>query len=491
MRKYTISRQAANKRPHPSRSPEPQVVLDSLPSHPSPGTKRSRTNGALPQHGSHSAVLSTDRESSEQQVSAGQGGSDSEESSHSQHQEISANERWMCFCGNHTTDIAELCEALIQVSTSYDNPSETMGPLQMEDVIERVESAAEFFLYVWLEQDAFQLYALFLKWALNHVGHFCQCAHDLVHRARVGCALSAINRSDLEIANALLEQTKSFSSLNDRQSLASWLFYESLFTWKLYNSRGLICFSGHSNWSLPLTNQLDGIFNAALDHDTAADWLKLGAMLCEKLSTFVNNSDAAKGHIKDLQQRLQDSLEGNPEPSLDYSIQMFNSGAVRYCMRWMQDSLPPLPLLPLSTRDKCHFRGRKVCPLHDTDPDPSGPHPDTHFLAYWARLRRDLRDGSIPVWFEKLKASGIRPTEFLATVIRGQEFPFQDSGGNASSECSLRDEEITQEVRCCHVSFHMAFFYSQILKGALTRAGCRSAGRELVMKHLAIKAIPG
>lgn len=280
----------------------------------------------------------------------------------------------MCFCSKHAGDIAELSEALIQASSSCgDSSSATMDPLQMDDAIDRVESAAEFFLYINSEGDAFRLWALFLKWALNHDGLICQCARDLVHRARAGCAMAALDRSDLEVGHALLEQTKGLSPLKDLRSLTSWLYYESLFTWKLYNSRGLISIGSNSNWFVRLTSQLDAILHASLRHDTEVDWLKLGAMLCEELSPFVQGSDAAKDHLRDLQQRLQDNLEGNPEPSLDYSIRMFNSGAVRSCLRWMQRSPPAFPLLSQLTRDTCHFlqfRGQEVCTLHDTDPNP-------------------------------------------------------------------------------------------------------------------------
>lgn len=479
MHKSSPPRPSPNKRPHPSAFPYPGVGPDSLPSNSSPGAKRSRKNYTGPQHASHSGNLLPHpggpqlREGPEVEVTSDseaspdwepQDGSDEDEDGpwDSEPQDDSSDDDedgpCMCFCGKHADDIAKLSEALIQVSSSCDNSPATMGPIQMEDAIDRVEGAAEFVLNVDCERDAFQLYALFLKWALNHDGPICRCARDLVHRARAGCAISALDRSDLEVANALLEQTRCLSPLKDRQSLASWLFHESLVTWKLYNSRGLISIRGDSNWLVRLTNHLEATFEASLQDDTAVDWLTLAAMLCEELSPFVQDSDAAKGHLKDLQQGLQESLEGNAELSLDYSIRMVNSGAVRSCLQWMQDSPATFPLLPPLTRDKCHFRGQRVCSLHDINPNPRGPYPTTEFLAYWARLRRDLRDGSIPVWFEKLKASGIRPTEFLATVIRGQEFPFKDSGDNASSECSLRDEEITKEVRCCHVSFHMAFF---------------------------------
>lgn len=71
---------------------------------------------------------------------------------------------WMCFCGKHAGDIAELSEALIQASSSCgDSSSATMDPLQMDHAIDRVESAAEFFLYINSEGDAFRLWALFLK----------------------------------------------------------------------------------------------------------------------------------------------------------------------------------------------------------------------------------------------------------------------------------------------------------------------------------------
>lgn len=281
----------------------------------------------------------------------------------------------------------------------------------------------------------------------------------------------------------------SLSPLKDRQPLASWLFYESLFTWKLYNSRGLISISGDSNWFVRLTNQLDVMFDASLRHDTAVDWLRLGAMLCEELSPFVEDSDAAKDHLRDLQQRLQDNLEGNPEPSLDYSIQIFNSGAVKPCLRWMQRSPPALPLSPQLTPDTCHFRGQEVCPVHDTDPHPRGPHSTTDFLAYWACLGSELRDGSVPAWFKKLKSSGIRPTKLLAMVVRGWEVWFEDSDGNARSV--WKDEEIIKEVKSDHVVFRVSFFENQILKGDLGSAFCRSAGRELVRAHLAVTLIPG
>lgn len=403
----------------------------------------------------------------------------------------------MCFCGKHSDDIAELNEALIQTSSSCgDSSSATMDPLQMDDAIDRVESAAEFFLYINSEGDAFRLWALFLKWALNHDGPICQCARDLVHHARAGCAMSALDRSDLEVGNALLEQTKGLSPLKDRRSLASWLYYEFLFTWKLYNSRELISIGGDSNWFVRLTSHLDAILHVSLCHDTAVDWLKLGAKLCEELSLFDKGSDAAKDHLKDHlrdpQQRLQDNLEGNPEPSLDYSIRMFNSGAVRSCLQWMQDSPPIFPLLPPWTRDTCHFlhfRGQEVCTLHDTDPDPRGPHPTSDFLAYWVRLGSELRDGSVPVWFKKLKSSGIRPTKFLTMVVRGWDVWFEDSQGNARSV--WRDEEIIKEVKSGHVVFCVSLFENQILKGGLDRACCRSAGRELVREHLAVAPIPG
>jgi hypothetical protein len=167
----------------------------------------------------------------------------------------------------------------------------------MKDVIERVESAAEFLLYGECEEDAFPLYALFLKWVLDHNGPFCQCACKLVHRARVGCALSALARSDLEVANALLKQTETLSPLQDRQSLASWLFYEAMFTWKLYISRGLL--SSHVKWDCVrrFGYHLNALFNVSLYGLAGAAWLDLGVMLCEELSPIIKDSDAAKGYL--------------------------------------------------------------------------------------------------------------------------------------------------------------------------------------------------
>lgn len=506
-------RPSANKRPHPSPSPDPRVGPDSLPSNPGPCAKRSRRNYTGPLHASHSGILSPHpggpqlREGPEVQVTSDpeaspdwepQDGSDDDDDGpwDSETQDDSSDDDedgpWMCFCGKHVGDIAELSEALIQASSPRgDSASATMDPLQMDDAIDRVESAAGFFLCINSEGDAFQLWALFLKWALNHDGPICQCARGLIHRARAGCAISALDRSDLEVGNALLEQTKGLSPPKDRQSLATCLFYESLFTWKLYNSRGLISICGDSNWFVRLTNQLDAMFDASLDHDTAVDWLKLAAMLCEELSPFVKDSDAAKCHLEDLQQRLQDSLQANPEPSLDYATRMFYSGSVRSCLRWMQGSPPAFPLLPLLTRDKCHFRGGQVCSLHDIDPNPRGPYPTTDFLSYWARLGSELRDGRVPGWSKRLRFGEIRPTEFLAILARGCEVWFEDSQGNARSAWSLRDDEIIKELKSYHVLSRVELFRIQILKGGFSRACCRSAGRELVREHLAVTPIPG
>jgi hypothetical protein len=448
MHKYTPARPPANKRPHPSPSPDPQVVPDSLPPNPSPGTKRSRTNDTALQQGSHSAVLSPDQERGVQQVS------DSGVSS--------VDGTWLCFCRNHTGNIAELSKALIQVSTSWDNPSATMDPPQMEDAIERIESAAELFLYVRCERDAFTLYALFLKWAVNHNGPFCQCARDLVHRARVGCALSAMARLDLEVANALLEQTKSLSPLKDPQAWASWLLYESIFIWKLYTSRELI--DGDGNCLVRLRNRFHA-FGVSFFYGNGAAWLKLGAMLCEELSPFIKDSDPAKGHLKDLLQGLRDSLRGSPGPFLDYSIRAFGSGAVKSCLQWMQDSPLSPPLLTGGFMRE--------------------------FLAFWARLRSELRDARAPVWAIEIKSRRLRQTEFLAAMVQGLSSIFEHMEDEARrtysmTQRSLSDDEIIEEVKDVHIWFCLDLFQRQILDDSWETAACISAVREMVRVHLSI-----
>lgn len=145
MHKSSPPRPLANKRPHPSPSPDPRVVPDFLPSNSSPGAKRSRKNYTGPQHASHSGILSPHpggpqlREGPEVQVTSDseaspdwepqdgsdwepQDGSDEDEDGpwDSEPQDDSSDDDeggpWMCFCGKHADDIAELIEALIQAS---------------------------------------------------------------------------------------------------------------------------------------------------------------------------------------------------------------------------------------------------------------------------------------------------------------------------------------------------------------------------------------
>jgi len=390
----------------------------------------------------------------------------------------------MCFCRNHKINITKLSEALIQVSTSCDNPSAAMDHLQMEDAIDRIESAAEFFPYGECWGDAFQLYTLFLKWALNHEGRLCQCALDLVHRARVECALSALDRSDLEAANSLFEQTESHFPPKHPTSSASWLYYEYIFTWKLYKSRGWIS-SRATSYCFRRLNE-----HSSLGRPTN---LERGAIICDELSFVVEHADAAKSHVEDLLQRFRDCPPGSPDPSIDYSMRAFDLGAVKSCLRWMQDTNSPSSL-PVFTGDKCPRQDFQVCSSHGNSLGPAYYLYD--FLAYWTRLRSELEDSTVPVWFNELMSGGLRPTEFLAVMAHGLSVFFKDIKSCVRrpypmAQVPIYEPEIIREIRYLHASLGDRLIESQLMRSTQKYGLCRSTLRDLVREHLAITSIPG
>lgn len=381
-----------NKRPHPSSCPNPPVVRDPPPFEPPSGTKRSRASATVPLSSSVTgfAVSPPAREGSE--------------GARTEDREV-PDACWVCFCGSHTTNVVGLsAELLSKVAISTkDFPSANTEPssAQTGDNIELLERTAEFYLHVRLEGNAFELYALFLKWVVNHKGPLCLCAWNLAHRARIGCARTALARTDLEVADVLLEQSKGLSP--PAGSTEIWLLYESIFTWRLYSSREVLQLDGEKD----AIRRLQTKFKSIKFPNDPTPYRTLGIITCYEILSVIPGRDA-KLHMVDLElgERHDDCVSASPEsPS-----QRIHPSDLTSCLRWMLD-LPAsrqsgqVPLLP---QNPCDGRCNRI--------DSFNVNFWYYFSLCWAQLKYEM--GSVPPpWFQNPKSMGIRSTELLAVMV--------------------------------------------------------------------------
>lgn len=401
----------SNKRPNPSPCLSPRVERDASPSDPRGGTKRTKTTATIPPSSATGLMISPpDREGSDL---------DDRESSEDPKTPDSADYRaspraetedpefpWPvpCISNLHTTNVIGLSAELLKVFMSTDDSSVRSQPSSVEavDIIKRAESAAELFLHAPLHGSAFQLYALFLQWAAYHEGCFCHCVRKLVLRARIGCARSALARSDIEEASLLLEQTKSL--LPPGRSTEQWLLNESIFTWRLYRSRGVLQLDGEKD----AIRRLQTKFKSIDFFSDPSPYKTLGIMTCYEILSVILERDA-KLHIVDLElgERHDDDGSASPEsPGLE-----IHPSDLTCCLRWMHNLLASrqsdqLPLLP---RNHCVVRCNRIGSF-DVDFG-------EFFSLCWTQLQSGM-SSTAPSWFKEPESQGIQPTELLAVMVR-------------------------------------------------------------------------
>ncbi|KAK1831879.1 hypothetical protein QBC39DRAFT_81379 [Podospora conica] len=381
MYKYATADQplASNKRPHPSQCTDPRVMPDTPQAQMGRGAKKSRTSATEPMLSVDGFEFSLpDREKSD-----------------TGHESTKA-PPWMCFCGSHATNFVRLSEPLLKVSIITMAVNHPLSHIQQQNIIERAENAADFFLHVRCEREAFQLYALFLKWTLDHKGPFCSCVRSLAHRARIGCALSAIVESDLEAANVLLDQTKSLSPPGE--STESWLLYESIFTWRLYSSCGVLKPHGEED----AIRRLETRFRTVDFCRDTTPYKTLGIMTCYEILSVIKESDA-KLHIVNLE---LGERHGNACSTASESHQEIYPSDLFACLRWM------LGLQASRSSNQVSLLPRRFCVSGCTRVG-SSDFLDC-FCLYWIYLQNEV---SPPSWFQKPESIGIRPTELLAVIV--------------------------------------------------------------------------
>lgn len=401
---------ASNKRPNPSPCLSPRVERDASPSDPRGGTKRTKTTATIPPSSATGLEISPpDREGSDL---------DDRESSEDPKTPDSADYRaspraetedpefpWPvpCLLNWHTTNVVGLSAELLKLFMSPNDPSVRAEPThaQAVDIIDRAESAAGLFLHVHLDGNALQLYALILQWAVDYKGPLCHCVRKLVLRARIGCARSALARSDIEEASLLLEQTKSL--FPPGRSTEQWLLYESIFTWRLYRSRGVLQLDGEKD----AIRRLQTKFKSIDFFSDPSPYKTLGIMACYEILSVIPERDA-KLHIVDLElgERHDDDGSVSPEsPSLE-----IHPSDLTCCLRWMHD-LPASrqsDQVPLMPRNHCVVRCNRIGSF------------DVHFGEFfslcWTQLQSQVTS-TAPSWFQKPKSMGIQPTELLAVMV--------------------------------------------------------------------------
>lgn len=402
---------ASNKRPNPSPCLSPRVDRDASPSDPRGGTKRTKTTATIPPSSATGLEISPpDREGSDL---------DDRESSEDPKTPDSADYRaspraetedpefpWPvpCLSNWHTTNVVGLSAELLKVFMSTNGPSVRAEPThaQAVDIIDRAESAAGLFLHVHLDGNALQLYALFLQWAVDYKGPLCHCVRKLVLRARIGCAQSALARSDIEEASLLLEQTKSL--LPPGRSTEQWLLYESIFTWRLYSSRGVLQLDGEKD----AIRRLQTKFKSIDFSSDSSPYKTLGIMTCYEILSVIPERDA-KLHIVDLElgERHDDDGSASPEsPSLE-----IHPSDLTCCLRWMHD-LPASRqsgLISLLPRHRCVVGCNRIGSFKE--------HFGEFFSSCWTQLQSGV-SSTAPSWFKEPKSQGIQPTELLAVMVR-------------------------------------------------------------------------
>lgn len=404
MHKYMPAARSSvsNKRPNPSPCLSPRVERDASPSDPRGGTKRTKTTATIPPSSATGLEISPpdregsdldDRESSEDPKTP-----DSADYRASSRAETEYSEfPWPvpCLSNWHTTNVVGLSAELLKVRAE---PTHA----QAVDMIDRAESAAELFLHVHLDGNAFQLYALFLQWAVDHKGRLCHCIRKLVLRARVGCARSALDRMDLEDASELLEQTKTLSPPGTSTEI--WLLYESIFTWRLYSSRGVLQLDGEKD----AIRRLQTKFKSIDFFRDPSPYKTLGIMTCYEILSVIPDRDT-KLHIVDLElgERHDDDGSASPEsPSREIHPSDLTS-----CLRWMLD-LPASQqiILTLLLPRNCRIAGCNRIGSFNV-------HFGEFFSSYWTQLQSE-ESSVAPSWFKKPKSQGIQPTELLAVMVR-------------------------------------------------------------------------
>lgn len=408
---------ASNKRPNPSPCLSPRVERDASPSRPRSGTKRTITTTTAPPSSSATGleISPSDREGfnlEDRETSEDPKTPDSADyraspraSPRAEPEEPKTPDTWPLQCPSnwHTTNVVGLSTELLKSFRSTNGPSVRAEPssVQAVDMIERAESAAELFLHVHLDINAFQLYALFLRWAIDCKGPLCHCVRSLVLRARIGCARSALARTDLEVTRLLLEQTRS-PSLPAR-STKQWLLCESIFTWRLYRFQGVLQLEDENDAIRRLQTRFQSI---GFSRDPTP-YKTLGIMTCYEILSVIPSRDA-KLHIVELElgERHDDGGSDSPETPR----RGIHSGDLTSCLRWMLD-LPAsqqssqVPLLP---RNRCVVGGNRIGSL------------DVHFGEFFSSCWTQLLSGgssTAPSWFQKPKSMGIQPTELLAVLV--------------------------------------------------------------------------
>lgn len=403
---------ASNKRPNSSPCLRPQVDRDASSSEPRGGSKRTKTTGTVPRSSATGLETSPpdressnleDRESSEDPMTPDSADYRASSRAETEDSEFSGPRPVPCLSDRHTTNVVGLSRELLKVFMSTNDPSVGAKPsrVQAGDIIKRAESAAELFLHVHLNGNAFQLYALFLQWAVYHKGSLCRCVRKLAFRARIGCARSALARSDIEDASVLLEQTKSL--LRPGRSTEQWLLYESIFTWRLYRFRGALQLEYEKDAIRRLQTRFQSI---RLSRDRTP-YKTLGIMASYEILSVILERDA-KLHVVDLAlgERHDDDGSASPEsPSRG-----IHSSDLTSCLRWMLD-LPALQqggLVPLVPGYPCAAGCKRIGSFN------------VNFWYYfslcWAQLQGEV-SSIAPSWFQEPKSFGIQPTELLAVMV--------------------------------------------------------------------------
>ncbi|KAK3356845.1 hypothetical protein B0T25DRAFT_630057 [Lasiosphaeria hispida] len=274
--------------------------------------------------------------------------------------------------------------------------------------LERIELAAELFLHSQCYEDAFRLYRLLLDRIQSHQGPLCHCATNLSKRAKAGCARSAVVKSDIDVAEALLEQGD--VQVRDSDITSEALFHKSIFLWKLYWPREELNTAPEYEMRF---QQLQDEYLAIPFNDITHK--SLGLVACTALLSLMGNEVNQSKHTRIL--GLKESLAfASSGPSKGYG-NLPNMKVLVSCLHWIQD------LISVPGRDSRFFT------LADRGLDQGldwsrATHSDEEnwngfikvFHAFWV----ELWDGSgeMPYWFQTAQSSmGISPTELLAVVV--------------------------------------------------------------------------